>query len=123
MSETPQPSNRKALVIAIPVLIILIPVGYSVISTLFVRDVEAAQMFLEMPDQIHTSCVMDTEYMRYHHWELLTKIREDVVRDGIRGEIGLYKCQECHTSRERFCNQCHNAVNLYPECFGCHYYP
>ena len=46
-----------------------------------------------------------------------------VVRYGIRGEIGLKKCKECHTSRERFCTKCHEAVSLTPDCYGCHYYP
>jgi hypothetical protein len=45
------------------------------------------------------------------------------VRHGKRGEVCLSKCGECHKSRERFCDRCHNAVSLTPDCFGCHYYP
>ena len=38
-------------------------------------------------------------------------------------QITFHECTKCHTSRVRFCNRCHEAVNLYPDCFGCHYYP
>lgn len=105
-------------------LLILFPAGYSIVSFFSAEAVaEANQPFLEKPDPIYQDCVKETEYMRYHHWELLRTVREEVVRHGKRGEIGLNKCRECHTSRERFCNQCHNATSLYPDCFGCHYYP
>jgi hypothetical protein len=123
MSQIVSAGARRALVIAIPVIVILIPLGYSLVSPLFAQDSGAGQVFLEMPDPSHTDCVRETSYMRFHHWELLRQIREDVVRYGIRGEVGLQQCKDCHTSRERFCNQCHNAVSLYPDCFGCHYYP
>ena len=123
MAETPPRRNNSALFIAIPILVILIPLGYSLVSPLFAQDADTDDVFLERPDPRHESCVRETTYMRYHHWELLRQIREEVVRYGIRGEVGLYMCQDCHTSRERFCNQCHNAVSLYPDCYGCHYYP
>ena len=42
---------------------------------------------------------------------------------GKRGEVGLFMCKDYHTSREEFCNQCHNASSVYPDCYGCHYYP
>jgi hypothetical protein len=85
-------------------------------------------MVLERPDPQYELCAgdRDASYMRYHHWEVLTQVRDDVMRHGERGVIGLdglNRCRECHTSRVRFCNHCHDAVNLYPECFGCHYYP
>jgi hypothetical protein len=81
-------------------------------------------VFLERPDPKYDRCLKETRYMRYHHWELLRGIREDIVRYGQREEdIGLYRCRECHTSRERFCNRCHDAVSLTPDCFDCHYYP
>jgi len=105
------------------VLIILLPLAISIVSSFIGREAAASPGFLERPDAKHKSCVRETTYMRYHHWELLREIREEVVRYGKRGEIGLNKCKECHTSRERFCNQCHNAVSLFPDCFDCHYYP
>jgi hypothetical protein len=84
---------------------------------------ETTVPFLEMPDTIHKTCVKDTEYMRFHHWELLRDVREEVVRYGNRGEISLLGCRDCHTSRERFCNECHDAASVRPDCYGCHYYP
>jgi hypothetical protein len=61
--------------------------------------------------------------MRIHHWEDLRRIRENVVRYGNRSEEGLARCKDCHTYRDRFCDRCHGAVSLTPDCFDCHYYP
>ena len=118
-------SNRNAsiMTVTILVLIVIIPVGYSVVSHVSAQSNQIPQQFLEKPDPIYKNCVKETEYMRYHHWELLREIREEVVRYGKRGEIGLDRCKDCHKSKERFCNQCHNATSLTPDCFGCHYYP
>lgn len=115
--------NSTLVPIVLLALIILLPIGYSVASYVFARDVDDTRIFLERPAEQYKNCVKETTYMRFHHWELLRGIREEVVRYGQRGDIGLDRCRDCHTSRERFCNQCHNAVSLYPDCFGCHYYP
>jgi len=115
--------SGQAAIALILVMILLVPLGYSVVSRFIPGDVEAAEVFLERPDPQHESCVKDTIYMRHHHWELLRGVREEVVRYGIRGEVLLSNCRECHTSRERFCNKCHDAVSLTPDCFDCHYYP
>lgn len=123
MAQTPPRRNSSALYIAIPIVVILLPLGYSLVSPLFAREPDTADLFLERPDPQHESCVRETTYMRYHHWELLRQIREEVVRYGIRRDVGLHMCKDCHTSRERFCNQCHNAVSMHPDCYGCHYYP
>ena len=123
MPETPPQRTRSVLIVVIPLLIILFPLGYSAISSLFAGKADPEQPFLERPDPKYDKCVKETVYMRYHHWELLRGIREEVVRYGKRGEIGLKKCKECHTSRERFCARCHKAVTLTPDCWGCHNYP
>lgn len=104
-------------------MVILAPVGYSLVSSLFAREAQTHRVFLEKPDTSQRECVRETTYMRYHHWEFLREIREEVVRYGYRRDIGLHKCKECHKSRERFCNRCHDAVSASPDCFGCHYYP
>jgi hypothetical protein len=111
------------LLAVIPAFILLAPVGYSVVSSVVGQRGEDLAPFLEMPEPKYENCVKETEYMRFHHWELLRGVREEVVRYGKRGEIGLKKCSECHTSRERFCDRCHEAVSLKPDCFGCHHYP
>lgn len=112
----------RALIASILALIMLAPLGFYLARGAATLGDES-QPLLERPDAKHKKCVKDTRYMRYHHWELLRGIREEVVRYGNRGDIGLYTCRECHTSRERFCNKCHDAVSLKPDCFGCHYYP
>jgi len=123
MPETPQTGSRTAFLIVIIAFVLLAPLAYSVVSSLFAQEVDRHGVFLEMPDPQHKDCVRETTYMRYHHWELLREIREEVVRYGKRGEVGLFMCKDCHTSREKFCNQCHNAVSAFPDCYGCHYYP
>ena len=127
MSPTPAPMSRRRRLLAIPMIAILLPIAYSVVVGVASHTTAVhASLVLPDPDVHGTDCVEDTLYMRYHHWELLTQVRDQVMRQGQRGDIplaGLNRCRECHTSRENFCNHCHDAVNLYPECFGCHYYP
>jgi hypothetical protein len=105
------------------IAVILLPVGYSAFTAMFARGSPEDQPFIQVPDSQDKQCVRETSYMRYHHWELLREIREQVVREGVRGEIGLNSCRECHPNRAQFCNQCHEAVSMRPDCFGCHYYP
>jgi len=123
MSESQKSKSARLnyLLVAVPILLILLPVLYSIIT--FAEEPLSSKPFLEKPDPSYKDCVKETEYMRYHHWELLRTVREEFVRYGKRGEINLGNCKNCHTSRERFCNQCHNAVSLTPDCFACHYYP
>ena len=118
-----RPAGGQATLALILVMLLLVPLGYSIVSRLIPRGAESAGPFLEMPDPEYQNCVRDTVYMRSHHWELLRGVREEVVRYGIRGEILLSNCQECHESREQFCNKCHDAVSLTPDCFDCHHYP
>jgi len=111
--------NKSAITAVILLLIVFVPIGYYLARDVFPQD---AEVFLEMPDQ-YDECVEDTEYMRFRHMELLLEMREKAVREGIRGEHTLSDCRDCHTNRSRFCNQCHNIVNLNLDCFGCHNYP
>ena len=122
--QAPEPPDpRRTTLTVVIILVILIPFGYSVVDRVVAQGPDPAELFLEYPDPQYTACVEDAEYMRYHHWELLRRTREEVVRFGVRGEVDLNRCRDCHTSRERFCNRCHDATSLTPDCFGCHYYP
>jgi hypothetical protein len=116
-------SNAKVIAVVILIIVILFPIGYSLVNSVFAGRSPDAVPFIEMPDSKYDKCVRDTAYMRFHHWELLRQIRNEVVRDGIRGEVNLNSCRKCHPNRERFCNECHEAVSLAPDCWGCHYYP
>jgi hypothetical protein len=101
-------------------VVVLLPVAYYAIRD---ASAQSAEQFLEKPEPKYTKCVRDTLYMRFHHMDLLKEIREQVVREGILTDVTLADCRKCHADRSRFCNQCHNKVNLNLDCFGCHNYP
>jgi len=170
--------NWRAVLAVVLVLVILMPVGYSVFARVTATDaeppnlkqrwaklqaafkagkisaedakarmsalqkeLEAKPRHPEAPDSKYTQCIRDTHDMRFHHWELLKGLRERVVRDGIRGDLvevdaiidgktvktkveeSLDGCWRCHKSKVRFCDRCHTAASVSPDCFGCHYYP
>ncbi len=123
MANNNNRGRLKAILPIILILLILIPFGYSLVGSVTAKNQLQKEVFLEMPDEIYENCVRETEYMRFQHWELLRGIREEVVRYGKRGDTGLYDCSRCHTKREEFCDKCHNAVSMHPDCFHCHYYP
>jgi hypothetical protein len=113
-------NNKGAVTAVILALIILLPIGFYAIRDAFSQNTEP---FLEMPDPKYKECVRDTEYMRFNHWVLLKELREEVVREGKKADVALSDCRDCHTNRERFCNECHNIANVSLDCFGCHNYP
>ncbi len=113
-------NNKGAITVIILALIILLPIGFYAIRDAFSKNSEP---FLEMPDPKHSECVRDREYMRFQHWVLLKELREKVVREGKEVDVALSDCRDCHTNRERFCNECHNVANVNLDCFDCHYYP
>jgi hypothetical protein len=116
--------NKKlGSLVAVLIVIMLIPAGFSAAKLAFAGEPETPDVFLEMPVDYYNRCVEDTEYMRFHHMDLLKQIREEFIRDGKRGNVSLTNCRHCHTSRERFCNRCHEAASVVLDCFGCHYYP
>jgi hypothetical protein len=90
---------------------------------------------LVYPDpEVHgTSCILDKEYMKHSHMDLLNKWRDDVVRrgdrvyvaeDGKRYVMSLQNtCMGCHTEKARFCDQCHHYLGVKPYCWGCHIEP
>jgi len=89
---------------------------------------------LELPDpQIHPNCVAPVEYMRASHMDLLHEWREAVVRDGERiyeaadgtkYNMSLSQtCLDCHSSAEKFCERCHNYLDVNPYCWDCHTQP
>jgi len=115
-------SPIKVLVV-LAAVVILLPLTYSLVTYVFAGGSVDSEPFLEPPEARFKYCVKDAEWMRFHHWELLKEIRNDVVRDGNVGETTFDDCRACHPNREQFCNKCHDAVNARPDCFGCHYYP
>ncbi|MBF0194671.1 MAG: hypothetical protein HQL71_08930 [Magnetococcales bacterium] len=70
------------------------------------------------------SCIRPTDWMRRNHMSFLKHRRAQTVREGLRiRSESFVKCAECHQSREKFCDQCHNYVGVAPDCFECHSYP
>ena len=124
-------SNKAAF--ALIAVIVLLPFGYSVVRSVFAQSDLGPELFLEkaVVDNAEgdpSKCILETRFgldARYEHMDFLKNTREDAMRHGIRGEISIHSCQQCHQSRENFCSQCHKAVNLYlgRGCFRCHYYP
>lgn len=78
-------------------------------------------------------CVGDTQFMRTSHMVLLNDWRDEVVRtgdrqyqvvDGIKYEKSLQNgCMNCHTSKAKFCDECHTYTAVKPYCWDCHVQP
>lgn len=80
-----------------------------------------------------TQCVAPTDYMRSSHMVLLDQWRDQVLREGKRGKINVggieYEkslmngCMLCHTSKTKFCDECHKYASVNPYCWDCHIQP
>ena len=79
-------------------------------------------------------CVEEREWMVHWHMDLLNDWRDSVVRDGNRmyvsrdfgdrHEMSLTRtCMRCHTSKEKFCDRCHDYTAVDPYCWECHVEP
>jgi hypothetical protein len=81
-------------------------------------------------------CVMPTDWMRANHMQMLVDWRDNVVRTNEKGAANgrdfvtpdgkkylaslTNTCMDCHSNKEKFCDQCHNYVAVAPNCWGCH---
>ena len=114
--------TRALVLVTASVGIILVPFILSIAGYVLGKETEASP-FLDDSVEGAEGCVEDTEYMRFHHMDMLRELRAKVVRDGKRQDVTLNTCRECHPKRETFCNRCHDAASVSLDCFGCHYYP
>jgi hypothetical protein len=103
-------------------VVILSPCAYSVGHFAWTRMFAAPKPFLEVLPVTSQRCVRDPGWMRQNHRVFLYELRDKAVRDGIRNEVTLSSCSQCHKDKTRFCDKCHNATNLHPDCFDCHSY-
>lgn len=120
-------------VIGIIVVIILLPLGYSAVRAVLAQPAQSSELFLEKAVVVDAEgdksrCIIEAQYgldARYQHMDFLKKTREEAMRAGIRGDVGIRSCQQCHKNRQDFCSKCHSAVNLNLDggCFRCHHYP
>jgi hypothetical protein len=104
--------------------LVTVPVWYQV-----ARGAETAPPELEVPKDAE-ECVAPSEYMRALHMDLLDVWRDEAVRDGDRIYLGVdgkeYEksltgtCLGCHSSKEAFCDRCHEYVGAEPYCWDCH---
>ncbi len=131
-NETPDGGRRRP-VVALLVVAILFPLAWSVVARVFAQGGRDPDTLPVDPPPGTAACVEEKSTMRFRHMDLLKEMRIDAVRDGNRGavdpvtgkrtDITFSECARCHASREQFCDRCHRAVNLEPDCFGCHFYP
>ncbi len=95
------------------------------------------------PDLVYPAgekqCIMATDYMRNYHMDLLNQWRDLVVRQNQRylrkdGRIVMIKgqpaemslthtCLKCHDNKAKFCDECHNFMDVNPYCWECHVAP
>ncbi len=115
--------ENRGVVATVLIVLILLPLGISIVGFVFQGRRQVPDVFLEKVDPKWESCVRDPEYMRFYHMDFLKQTREDVVRAGIKGGVTLAGCGDCHRNREDFCDRCHQAASVDLDCFGCHFYP
>ena len=89
---------------------------------------------LVLPEQ-EKQCVAPLDYMKSSHMKLLLTWRDDLVRKNIRSftafdgksytiSLSGTCLTQCHTSKEDFCDRCHNYVGVQgPYCMDCHIDP
>ena len=123
--------NNKGLIIAglvIFLAVVTLPIWYSLA---FAEEVRMPE--LELPTNA-TQCIEEASWMRANHMDLLNEWRDAVVRDGeyeytsvSEGMTGQTcsmsltgTCLSCHTSRDTFCNRCHEYAGVEPTCWDCH---
>jgi len=79
-------------------------------------------------------CVESKAFMRAEHMVLIYDWRDSVVRDmnrqyvstatGKRFNMSLQNgCMHCHSSKKKFCDECHNYLAVKPFCWDCHIQP
>lgn len=114
--------TRAWLLPVIAGFFILLPLAYSVGRFALVSIFPAPKPFLQAAADPTRRCVRDPAWMRQNHRVFLRELRDKTVRQGIRNEITLRSCSQCHKDKAQFCDKCHNAANLHPDCFDCHSY-
>jgi hypothetical protein len=97
------------------------------------RTAPAPQLELTAKAKQAKHCVESKAYMTEFHMQLLDTWRNAVVRDGYQdyhaqnGQTYLVSlqntCLDCHANTTKFCDQCHNYMDVTPYCWDCHIQP
>jgi hypothetical protein len=108
------------------VLLVTFPIWYNHGNAGAVPEVQLPKVAKE--------CVLPAADMRTKHMQLLNAWRDEVLRTGDRSfnvEIAgkeyqkslMNTCMQCHTSKKKFCDQCHSYASVTPYCWDCHVAP
>jgi hypothetical protein len=77
-------------------------------------------------------CVESKEFMRAEHMKMLNDWRDSlrvakrvyVGSDGKVHNISLQNtCMNCHSNKDKFCDECHKYLAVKPYCWDCHFIP
>ncbi len=93
----------------------------------------AAVPKVELPKDVK-ECVLPVDLMRDTHMQLLNEWRDLVLRTADRSfdvkiagkeyqKSLMNTCMQCHTSKKKFCDQCHAYASVKPYCWDCHLAP
>jgi hypothetical protein len=87
----------------------------------------------EIQKMAEKKCIEPKSYMKTEHMVMLNDWRDSVVRDGNRIYIASdgkeyamslqNTCMKCHSNKKKFCDECHNYVEVTPYCWDCHIEP
>jgi hypothetical protein len=123
-------------------LVIIVLIVFSGISTLpFLLEIGKAAPIppdpkIDTPEiqkMAEKKCIESKSYMQTEHMVMLNNWRGLVVRDGDRIYIASdgkeyamslqNTCMKCHSNKKKFCDECHNYVEVTPYCWDCHIEP
>jgi hypothetical protein len=111
---------------------ILIFLGLMVSPYIYNATTSPAAPKLEVGTQ-EKQCVESTPYMKANHMKMLDTWRDQVVREGKRIYVSSTgkeyvmslqnTCMKCHTTKTKFCDRCHDYLDVSPNCWDCHIPP
>ena len=87
----------------------------------------------ELPPNGSKECVAPASEMRDNRMVLLNEWRDSVLRESGRSSVSVggkeypkalqLACMECHSNKEKFCDDCHTYASVKPYCWDCHLTP
>jgi len=87
---------------------------------------------LKLPEA-ERKCVESKDFMRKEHMKMLNEWRDIVVREGktqyVNSQGKIYNmslqntCMQCHSNKSKFCDECHNYLEVKVYCWDCHIAP
>ncbi|MFC2149894.1 sulfate reduction electron transfer complex DsrMKJOP subunit DsrJ [Calditrichota bacterium] len=126
-------SDKLKILLGLVIFLMLLtfPVWYNAVNGKVEYKPELEFLTLELEGK--DKCVMETEFMREKHMDLLNDWRQAVVREGKRVHTApdgrkfnmslSYTCMDCHSNKANFCDRCHNYLAVDPYCWECHLTP